>query len=143
MTSQRAGPKIMKPWGFTAIELMVVVAILAIIAAIAIPSYNNQVQKARRADGQSALMNGAQALERCYTRFNVFNHANCPDVTGASPDGFYNVTAEITATTFTLTATPTGPQAGDTDCPSLRYNHLGRRFVGESAVPPDPNRCWR
>lgn len=131
----------MKTAGFTLIELMIVIAVLVIIAAIAIPSYNNQVQKTRRADAHSALMNAAQTLERCYTRFNVYNADGCPDVTGTSSDGFYNITAAITATTFTLTATPTGAQAADAGkCPTFTYNHLGQR-----TPPPasDPNRCWR
>lgn len=135
----------MKTAGFTLIELMVVIVVLAIIVAIAVPAYNNQVQKARRSDAHSALMNAAQTLERCYTRFNVYNAAGCPDVTGTSPEGFYNIALPtITPTEFTLTATPTGPQTADASkCPSFGYDHLGRKFVDAVEIPPDPERCWR
>lgn len=134
----------MKNVGFTLIELMIVIGVLAIVTAIAIPAYNNQVQKARRSDAHSALMNASQTLERCYTRFNVYNDAGCTYADGPSPEGFYDITSAITATTYTLTATPTGAQAADASkCPSLGYDHLGRKFVGDAEIPPDPNRCWR
>ena len=54
--------------GFTLIEVMVVVAIIGILAAIGYPSYQNQVQKTRRADAKAALMEFAQGAERYYTQ---------------------------------------------------------------------------
>ena len=57
----------MKNSGFTLIELMVVVAIIAIIAAVALPSYQEHVAKTRRSEAGSALLEGAQALERYFS----------------------------------------------------------------------------
>ena len=119
--------------GVICIELMIVVAILAIIAAIALPSYNRHVEKARRADAQSALLSGAQALERCFTRNNAYNVAACT-VPAFSADGFYTITMATTPSTFILTATATGTDA----CSPFTLDHLGIRGSGGS----NADRCW-
>lgn len=130
----------MKIRGFTLIELMIVVAVIAIIAAIAYPSYQNQIQKTRRADAQSALLNAAQQLERCFTRRNAYNDSNCPNVFGLTQDAFYDIDSEassIDATSFTLVAVPKGPQIKDA-CGRLTLTHVGARGSDGDAA----DRCW-
>ncbi len=122
--------------GFTLIEMMTVLAILAIVVALAYPSYLEQVRKARRADATSSLMDRAQSLERCFTRLNSYNDASCPNPAGASNDGFYAVTVTRTATTYTLTATPTGSQVNDA-CGTFTVDYLGNK-----TPIPGSNRCW-
>ena len=128
--------KRMKVKGFTLIELMIAVAILAIIAAIAIPAYNSQVEKTRRADAVSSITNTAQRLERCFTRNNTY--AGCINpTTFDSADGFYEIEVSVpTATTYDLTATAQGAQAGDA-CSPFELDELGNRSAGSTS-----DRCW-
>ena len=122
--------------GFSLVEIVIVVAILAIVVSLALPSYISHVRKARRADATSTLLNSAQQLERCFTRFNAYNDAACSSPVGASADGFYAITAVIDASTYTLTATPLGAQGSD-PCGIFTLDHLGNK-----TPVPGVNRCW-
>jgi type IV pilus assembly protein PilE len=112
--------------GFTLIEVMIVVAIVAILASIALPAYQDSVRKAKRGDAKGALMGFANAMERYYTTNTTFTGAasgggntGAPTIfsTQVPVDGgtaYYNLTiSAATASTYTLTATATGTMAGD------------------------------
>lgn len=130
--------------GVTLIELMIVVVVVGILAAIAYPSYQNQVRQSKRADGKAMLMEVAQGLERCYTRFGRYNDAGCTvanNLPDPSSEGHYQIAATaISATAFTLDATPQGTQADDVECGVLRLTSTG--VQGSQGTDADANGCW-
>jgi type IV pilus assembly protein PilE len=139
--------KSIKHKGFTLIELMIAVAILAIIVSIALPSYTNYVTRANRTEGQQLLFETAQALERCFTRFGSYSAAGCfvsqeGNYPIESEGGWYSLEWEnqvIDATTFTLEARPLNIQATRDEgvCDSLTLTHRGVR--GQTGTG---GRCW-
>lgn len=137
--------------GFTLIELMIVVAIIAVLAAVVYPSYSLYVFRARRADGQEMLMRVAAAQERYYTNFNKYASAlgtgglgfgtssSCS--AGDSERCYYNVSIGGLGTdsqTFTLTATPKGAQAAD-KCKNLTLTNTGLK---DKSGDETNGRCW-
>ena len=123
--------------GFSLIELMVVVVILSIITAIALPSYVDHVRRGNRTDAKSALSNAAQQMQRCFTIDN--SYANC-SVPTESTEGFYSLSLNSSASTYTITAKAAkSPQTGDAGCTTMTIDSFGRRTPDPDT---DTNRCW-
>ncbi len=127
--------------GFTLIELMITVVIVAIIATFAYPSYQNSVRKSRRSDAKIALIDYASRLERCFSRSspNSYTDASCP-LAGSSNESYYNITYTArTLTTYTIQAVPTskGNQNKDINCTSFTLNQLGVKTPN-----PATSDCW-
>ena len=127
--------------GFTLIEIMVVVAIIGIIMAIALPSYNEYMRKTRRAAAGSCLTAMAQAMERHYTVKLAYNDTTPTAATlsaSCDPDlknKYYNMDRDMLGLkTFRVTATPKGAQSGDA-CGTLTVNQAG-------AKTPTTGNCW-
>jgi len=130
--------------GFTLIEVMITIAVIGILAAIALPAYQDYVMKSRRADAHTALIQLQIAQEQF--RFSCPTYAGaigtddsssaCTTLGGSStsPDGFYSLAVTSnSSSSFVITATPTvgGPQTSDSDCPSITINQNGT--IGPSA----------
>lgn len=128
--------------GFTLVEMMIVIAIVAILAAIAIPSYHDYIVTTRRSDGQIALLDLSTRLERFFNENNSFVGASIPTIYPAtSPEGFYNLQiTNTTATNYTIQAIPQGPQTSDSLCGTLTFNALGQKGANGSIA--DPLDCW-
>jgi type IV pilus assembly protein PilE len=126
--------------GFTLIELMIVIVIVAILMGIAIPAYSDQVRKSRRAQAKADLLAATQAAERMFTNnnsyasFTLAGGATTQDVVISGRTWYIITLTGLAAGTFTLTATPQGEQAIDT-CGTLTINQANVR------TPNTPG-CW-
>lgn len=101
----------MKTKGFTLIELMITVAIVGILAMIAIPSYQEQVAKSRRAEAMRGL--GDLQLRQERWRSNHTSYGTYADLGSPSVDNYTLSVSGVSGTGYTLTATRAGAQAGD------------------------------
>lgn len=130
--------------GFTLIELMIVTAVVAILAAIAYPSYLEYIAKARRADAKTVLLETTQFLERYYTQNGTYLNAALP-YAESPKDGeskFYDIAfkdGSLAATTYILQATPKGAQAND-KCGTLIINQTNQKSVSGASYSSDV--CW-
>jgi type IV pilus assembly protein PilE len=145
--------------GFSLIELMVVVAVIAILATVVYPAYENLIRSVRRADGRLTAQAVAHAQERFFTtngRYtnvsaaSIFSDASSPfrkpcGTGNCSEKEFYSwaVTPGPTgtlATSFTVTVTPVAgkSQASDTYCTRLTIDSTGV----QGGLPATTNKCW-
>lgn len=151
--------------GFTLIELMIVVVIIGVLAAIAYPSYRDSVNRTQRADALATLSRLAGAQERFYTRSEPATYSNDFQVllddatinstTIDSDEDLYQVTlannscsSSVAGVTlyscFTLTAQPKagGGQADDPECWKIVITEVGKSSSTKSGVNNPDGTCW-
>jgi type IV pilus assembly protein PilE len=133
--------------GFTLIELMIVVAIMAILAAIALPIYRDYVTRSKLTEAQNLLTNYRTKMEQYFQDNHVYSTTATSTVCGATlptaPSNYFTYTCEAKTPT-TYVATATGVAAQGTGNFKYTIDNLNNRT---SAVPsgwtlPNPNNCW-
>lgn len=127
-----------KTKGFTLIELMIVVAVIGILAAIAYPAYLNHVNKSKRAEGKAALANAAQRMERCFTEDNKYTEACVPDFD--TEGGYYTVSVSVPASQPTQYILTAKNKFNDTQCGDLKLEHTGEK--DKSGGSESKEYCW-
>mgnify|MGYP000333136426 CR=1 FL=1 len=144
----RHNKRINKLKGLSLIELMVTVAIIGILAAVALPSYQNYVMQSNRAVAKAILLENAQFMEQFYTENSRYDQTPggvavaLPLAQSPRPGGGgaiqYNINvATPTPNTFTLQAVPTGSMAGDV-CGTLTLTNTGVQGASGGTVA----QCW-
>ncbi|MGY1410326.1 MULTISPECIES: type IV pilin protein [unclassified Luteimonas] len=130
--------------GFSLIELMIVVGVIAILAAIAYPNYREYVINSRRAAAAACLQEKAQLMERFYTTNLTYVGAGVPGGCDPEINGFYTFSvpaaSPTTARTFTLQAVPVTGRQDDPKCGTLTINDQGTRTEGGAAT--NATECW-
>jgi len=135
--------------GFTLIELMVVIVIVAILISIALPSYSSHIQKSRRSEAMSALLDTANRQEQFMLDQNTYTTVMTQLGYSADPlttsEGHYQIDAVAGSTgsiktSYILTATPvsTSPQNEDRSCASFILTSVGKK----STTGTDEDGCW-
>jgi type IV pilus assembly protein PilE len=129
----------------TLIELMIVVAIVALLASIAVPSYRQYVLRANRTEAKAALMQLAAAQEKFYLQNNTYaGNALLDDappaglgLSATTERGHFTVAiTAASATAFSATATAAGGQTADSDCATFTINQAGARTATTT-------KCWQ
>lgn len=134
--------------GFTLIELMIVLMVVAVLTAVAYPSYSEYVVRTKRAEGKAGLLDAAQSLERNFTNSNTYpSSLSAAGVRTHSGDSAskasytFAIAAGATGTlasSYVLTATPANGQV-DPKCGNLSIDQLGRKGVTGSLTVAE---CW-
>lgn len=137
--------------GFTLVELMIVVTIVALLATIALPSYRDSVRKANRTEGRAALTEVAAREEKYFSNNNTYtddlSDLGYDGATFDTENGYYTIAVENgacgdTVNCFKLTATINGGQQDDTGCTELSLQDTGVKGAEDDGGADTTAACW-
>ena len=125
--------KLLYQIGFSLVELIITIAIIAILASVAVPSYNSHIVKSRRAEATINLTQAYNTYQAYYTNNNAYptNNALLPPTST-----YYTYTSNVVGSTYTLTATANAStsQANDAGCTVITLDQSGKQ---------NPANCWQ
>lgn len=125
--------------GFTLIELMIVIVIIAVLGTIAFPSYQDSVRKSRRSEAKTTLAALAASQEQYFLTYKSYT-SSLLGVGPTTENGHYTIGVTLVSPrAYTITATPQGGQANDAKCLNFTLNQAGTKGVSGSGPVAD---CW-
>lgn len=132
--------------GFTLIELMIAVAMVGILVAVALPTYNSVIQKSRRTEAKAALLDLASRQEKFYSINNKYSATASDLGYSALPanteSGFYSLSITADNTSYTAKATPQGNQAKDSQCYGFAIDGVGKKSNFSKTGAVLTGDCW-
>ena len=138
--------KHLKTKGFTLLELMIVVAVVGVLAAVAYPSYLDSVHKGKRATAATSILECDSILERRFTITNSYSDDACSNIDNDD----YTISVNVSCTSngnsscFDITATAGPSLDQDEACATLTYNHLTTKgATRKDGSAGDNDICWR
>lgn len=147
--SKRPNASIRGMGGFSLIELLIVISILGVLLGVAIPNYSGFLERTRRTDARTALLDIAAAQERHFfeqrqysgSMVDVWNHQQGGAFVSAEGHYVLSLTTANGGQTYIATATAQGKQKGDDDCASLTIDETGKK-AATAGTGGDPSVCW-
>lgn len=123
---------------FSLVELMIVLAIIAVLTAIAAPNFTKQIESTRRTEAKTSLLDYAMRFEEYYGTNFSYNNADTHyglDTNPQTENGYYQLSASVTdgGDGYTITATAIGTQTSDTACATITIDNIGQKL---------PTSCW-
>jgi len=129
-----------KQWGMTLIELIIVVSIVAILMAIAVPAYTSHSLRVHRSEAIRLLLQASICQQHVHARTGTYDTSQCIPTSNEMQRYVLTYAASNTRSqSYTAVANPQGPQLQDM-CGSMLLDQSGTRRIGTTGI--SASKCW-